>query len=317
MIRDVLEREYGIHADEIGRTQGGWSAEAWRIEAREGRFFLKDYDASRPSVAPWVERMKEYVPAMQFLQEQEGLGAHMPKLIPALQGQSSVQVEEHVFLLFEYVDGEVPGERKLTEEEERELAGIFASLHRVERADMPQDEQPRAEDISIPFCGQLERALSDRNGMPERMRNLLTPWKNVLLRAAGKTVFLRDQVRSRAENICLCHTDAHNWNLIQGERLYLLDWEGLCLAPPEADLYAFCAGGQGKTLIEHYLKLRPEFHLNEELVLFYALRRRLEDIWAFMDRLMREQLDTEAEEASYRFMLEAAQETNRLMKGTE
>lgn len=37
----------------------------------------------------------------------------------------------------------------------------------------------------------------------------------------------------------LCHTDAHGWNLIQSNKLVLVDWEGLRLAPPEADLNMF------------------------------------------------------------------------------
>jgi thiamine kinase-like enzyme len=36
----------------------------------------------------------------------------------------------------------------------------------------------------------------------------------------------------------LCHTDAHGWNLMQNQNLMLIDWEGLKLAPVEADLRA-------------------------------------------------------------------------------
>ena len=37
----------------------------------------------------------------------------------------------------------------------------------------------------------------------------------------------------------LCHTDIHGWNLMQEDRLILIDWEGLKLAPVEADLFSF------------------------------------------------------------------------------
>ena len=48
---------------------------------------------------------------------------------------------------------------------------------------------------------------------------------------------LSEILRRSNPKMALCHTDIHNWNLMQrDEQLVLIDWEGLKLAPVKADL---------------------------------------------------------------------------------
>ena len=94
----------------------------------------------------------------------------------------------------------------------------------------------------------------------------------------------------------LCHGDAHGNNVIQGERLVLADWEDLRWAPPEADLFMYAWHPYGRELLEAYTAARPGYRINYSLLHFYALRRRIEDIWVDIQRLT-EEFPDEAEQA--------------------
>lgn len=57
---------------------------------------------------------------------------------------------------------------------------------------------------------------------------------------------------------CLCHNDVHHLNLIQGKRLWLVDWEYAGIGDPSFDLASVsCYHGYGEAerrlLLQHYL----------------------------------------------------------------
>lgn len=87
--------------------------------------------------------------------------------------------------------------------------------------------------------------------------------------------------------MALCHTDIHNWNLMQrDEQLVLIDWEGLKLAPVKADLMFFVDKPYYDVFMNIYLKLHKDFLINTDALLFYHIRRKLEDIWEFIEQLL-------------------------------
>ncbi|WP_139185035.1 hypothetical protein [Aneurinibacillus thermoaerophilus] len=53
--------------------------------------------------------------------------------------------------------------------------------------------------------------------------------------------------------MALCHTDIHNWNLM------LVDWEGLKLAPVEADLMFLVDNPHFNTFLSIYRKLHKNY----------------------------------------------------------
>jgi len=113
-----------------------------------------------------------------------------------------------------------------------------------------------------------------------------------MLRAATReTLRLRDAIRVGYAPLMLCHGDAHGNNVIQGDRLVLADWEDLRIAPAEADLFIHAWHPHGQTLLDAYAAARRGVRVNKELLSFYILRRRIEDIWADIQRLTEEAPD--------------------------
>jgi thiamine kinase-like enzyme len=76
-------------------------------------------------------------------------------------------------------------------------------------------------------------------------------------------------------------------------KLFIVDWEGLMLAPAEHDLFIF-AGEGFTTLLAEYDRLADKPRLHPELFAYYFHRRNLEDITDFIIRILHE--NTTAEE---------------------
>ena len=94
--------------------------------------------------------------------------------------------------------------------------------------------------------------------------------------------------------MCLCHTDIHEGNiLVNNKGLILIDWEGLKLAPPEADFFDIVQREWSERFFNEYERKHPNFKIDLETLKFYQLRRTLVDIWEFIEQI---QYDEQSEE---------------------
>jgi thiamine kinase-like enzyme len=104
---------------------------------------------------------------------------------------------------------------------------------------------------------------------------------------------LSEKFKTMNFDMTLCHMDAHGYNLMQSERLVLVDWEMAKYAPPELDLILFTKPGYWDTFIKHYNKLRPNFVLDNDLLMFYVHRRNIEDIWEYINTILNDRQTNE------------------------
>lgn len=94
--------------------------------------------------------------------------------------------------------------------------------------------------------------------------------------------------------MALCHTDIHNWNLMQfKQQLILIDWEGLRLAPVEADMMFLVDKPYYNRFLSIYRKSHKDFVINPDALQFYQEKRKLEDIWEFIEQLLFDNQDTQ------------------------
>ena len=97
--------------------------------------------------------------------------------------------------------------------------------------------------------------------------------------------YLSNTLKSKPHQYVLSHADPHNWNVMQGQNLMLIDWECLKLAPQEQDLILFITEQYAGQFLNEYRKYMkydsPDFDAFE----FYFLKRKLEDIWEWIKDL--------------------------------
>ncbi|CUH93943.1 hypothetical protein P22_0005 [Propionispora sp. 2/2-37] len=68
----------------------------------------------------------------------------------------------------------------------------------------------------------------------------------------------------------------------------------LKLAPPEADLVMLAEAPYFRRLLEIYCETHSSFIINSDTMQFYKVRRKLEDIWEFMEQLLYDEQAAEA-----------------------
>ena len=289
MFHDLLRERFGVTPRAVHAVRGGFSAKAYRVEAGDRTFFLKVYDKALPTVQPFIGRIDAYMPALGWLSAAQALAGRVAEPIPALDGACKAETAGHVFLLFAYVQGETPGEKGLTLGQTKELAQILASLHEAGTR-IPFETPGLAEELSLSFCDKLARYLLDADAEETELSRLVCPHAATLRAAIEEAVRLRDTVRLNAEPLVLCHADAHSYNVMQGPRLVLVDWEDLRWAPAEADLFMqmHMQNPHWAAFLRAYAAARGGFRIHADLLRFYCIRRRLEDISADVERMTQE-----------------------------
>jgi spectinomycin phosphotransferase len=284
-----ISREYAVHPLCAVSLDGGFSAAAFRVEAREGDFFLKVYDKSKAQTAQWTARIGSYMPALVHMNRDPKLRGRISEPILTAGGRYQVEDGQCVCLLFVYIHGETVGSAELTRRQAKELARTLGLVHQYRAADIPGSHL--AEDFALPFCDALEAFVRNLDQCPDpdvrsaveaNLPGLKDAIRGARAAAAGSS-------RSKPEMV-FCHTDAHNFNIMQGERLVLIDWEGMKLAPPEQDLIFAHGKPYFNDFMRVYSEYRPGFELDREMLAFYLVRRSLEDIWAFAERLTHDKL---------------------------
>ncbi|SFB07753.1 hypothetical protein SAMN04488072_106224 [Lentibacillus halodurans] len=88
------------------------------------------------------------------------------------------------------------------------------------------------------------------------------------------------------------------------EQLVLIDWEGLKLAPVEADLMFLVDKPYFHTFLKMYQKTHQNFKLNPDALHFYQGRRKLEDIGEFMEQLLFDSLNEQERVVTMNYLKE-------------
>ena len=105
--------------------------------------------------------------------------------------------------------------------------------------------------------------------------------------------------------MAFCHTDLHNWNLMQSkQQLIVIDWEGLKLAPVEADLMFLIDKPFFKEFLRIYQKSHHNFSINPDALQFYQGKRKLEDIWEFLEQLLWDEQNEEERVSTLNYLQE-------------
>ncbi|MDP2859525.1 MAG: phosphotransferase [Bacillota bacterium] len=120
-------------------------------------------------------------------------------------------------------------------------------------------------------------------------QELLLPRRSEILGYLDRLKELQAIVRARPREMVVCHTDLHGANLLVDSRgnLYILDWEGAMLAPPEQDLFFFAGRDTFWDLFwPNYEREFGPAQLDVDTLGFYYYRRGLEDLAEWIQRLL-------------------------------
>ncbi len=304
ILEQMLRSEYGIQALSLQEIPSGWSAAAWKVHSDNGDYFLKVYDKHKPSTKSWVARIDSYMPVVLWLNENTELCGRMTAPLLTKDGLYKREDAAFLYMVFPFINGQTMCNDKLKTGQVNELAQIVSHLHSY-GAEIPVPTNSLRETFDVTFSMSLIDQLKYIHHS-DRLKETLTPHIDTLTQRIealqnAAILFCNSDMR-----FALCHTDIHGWNLMQSKSLILIDWEGLKLAPVEADLFSFT-----KTFffeyawddfISIYNAAHKDYRVNPDALQFYRLRRRLEDIQAFTESVLFDNLTQDNTSRSLRHL---------------
>jgi len=108
-IPSIMKNHYGIELRSVRPQQGGWAALAFKVNDDRRSYFLKQYEKSRASTPKWTSAIREYIPILAWLSEQEAFRGKVPVPVRTMDGQYRCEDQSGIYLLFEYIEGETVG----------------------------------------------------------------------------------------------------------------------------------------------------------------------------------------------------------------
>lgn len=284
-INNILRTHYNLEVLNVSNQQGGWASLAYKVDDGKSSYFLKVYEKKRASTPKLTALIDQYIPILMWLKEYSNLKHHI--IVPILTKQSAYTCEDenNIYMLYDYIEGDTIGNQDLTDTQIKQFSQIVSELH-LYAEDIPIKTDAIKEDFDVTFLEQLKGTVSNGNNFPidiwQLIRSYMKPLQEMIIRVEG----LARKLKAANLKMSLCHTDLHYWNLMQSDHLILIDWEGLKLAPVEADLMFVVNKDYFNKFITIYRKNHPNFSIDSNVLQFYQEKRKLEDIWEFIEQLL-------------------------------
>jgi spectinomycin phosphotransferase len=237
----ALRDRYGVETTTIDFLALGQDVLAWTFRGR---------GASGADV--FVKVRAEIVPAklaaVAFLRD-SGI-EEIVAPIRSVDGQHSARVDGLVLVVYPFVEAPAAVEVGLTDGQWIDYGRIVGRLHRtllpreISEALPAEDWMPKA----LPRLGRIRTAVAAGSDEPDRAE-LVALWRShqaeieaVAERAQDLGARLRNDAGAEAdagrETFVPCHGDIHTHNLLVDTTgtLHVIDWDEICMAPPERDL---------------------------------------------------------------------------------
>lgn len=231
----VLRRAYDIVPVSIGDAPRGFVAETFDVRAGDGqRYFAK--------LLPLWADAAAVLGGLPVLEELHTLGIDtVSRPVRTCTGELSVTLDGRTLVVFAFVEGR--GGRSVA----HAFAPYVALLARIHQATTRVQTTVPREQFHLPWAATFERVFPQVVREPlvtapqAATQRLLHRYQEQIERDWATLLALAQSCRAAVWTPQLTHGDALGDNVIAGDdgRLYLIDWDGLLLAPAERDAWFF------------------------------------------------------------------------------
>ncbi|HET9843343.1 MAG TPA: aminoglycoside phosphotransferase family protein [Gammaproteobacteria bacterium] len=206
---------------------------------------------------------------------------YFPRIIATHTAHWFYEMQDYCFFLFDYIEGESPTYTPNTLNM-LDFAKIVAMLHQIPMQAFPELAIER---FDLNYVGGLTQWLNpihptmDAIGLDMIMQ--LRAWHNNIKKGLRTLELLREHVLGLHLPFVITHGDPHYKNIMQTpQKIYLLDWDNLKIAPKERDLW-FYEFGPFKAVYERHGSSPP---IHSDVCRFYQVQRFFEDIRFYLEQ---------------------------------
>lgn len=299
-LMETIRQVYGYPVSALTFVPEGMVGFHYIADCNDGKRFFVTVLGNTYLATLQTNRLDFILAVTRSLYER-GLFIAQPAVCRTLDGMLKANFQGQPLIIYDFIEGNNLGEawpyppKVLTG-----LGRLTAQLH-GSSVDIGRDG-PYFEQFHLPFeetllasLVELEKVSDEARPGKVELREIILPRREALLHLLTRLHDLGGISRALNPPLVLVHTDMTPNNILrspQGE-LFIVDWEGVMLAPAEHDLIIFAGKGFAPLLTAYY-RAGGEPCLHPELFAYYFYRRNLEDITDFIISILHE--NTTAEE---------------------
>ncbi|HAT8171473.1 TPA: phosphotransferase, partial [Legionella pneumophila] len=273
---DCLYQGYQIRAVTLYFVNVG-SFYGFIVETKENKkYFLKIYpkDQSLVPNPPTIESLHQTGIALNRFKHNFGM-TNLSCMLVDVKENYCFTTNGLILTLYDYIEGVHPSyaPNQLLNDK---MAALLFQLHRIPSSAFPAFVRENfnidyalgmsewiGHSIEITDTTHARSIFSKLNENKEQLLNGLTQ-----LQQWGK------QFSKMSLPFVITHGDPHHYNVLQTPLdVWLIDWDGIKIAPRERDLWHYL----DTPLMKAYSKICPQFTINKNLCKFYRLQRFFED----------------------------------------
>jgi spectinomycin phosphotransferase len=287
-IAETVRARYGISIVALTFLPLGNDSDTYvyRVEADDGAaYFLKV--RNRQGFSPASLTVPRYL---------RDIG--VPHILAPLLATSQkpwVMVNDFALTVYPFIDGRIGGDVGMSEGQWIELGRTVKQIH---TSHLPPDLMkvvPR--ETYVPpkrsVVTKLAEAIDGEVHSDPAQRELAAFWKSrrdVIDAVVSRADALGRRLREESLPPVLCHADLHTRNvLLEGEQLWLIDWDETVLAPKERDLMFFVGGIIRKLLqphhTEYFFRGYGDAAIDPDALVYYRNAWAVQDIAADGERV--------------------------------
>ncbi|HAT8609203.1 aminoglycoside phosphotransferase family protein [Legionella pneumophila] len=284
-LMDFLYQGYQIMASELHLVEVG-SFYGFIISTNTTKkYFLKVYPEGQSLVPihPTIESLNQTGIALNRFRNEFGM-KNLSYMISDIHGHYCFRTNELILTLFDYIEGIHPAysPNQLLADK---MATLLFQLHQIPVHEFSFFE---TEHFDINYALGIKDWINNsveviEETHAESMLSQLKRHKKQLLQGLSQLQEWKKKLTQQPVPFALTHGDPHHYNVLQTPfDVWLVDWDGVKIAPIERDLWHY----EQASLTEFYLKLNPNCSINHELCRFYQLQRFFEDERYYLEQVL-------------------------------
>lgn len=217
-----MASEYGFEVRDIFPKERGFYGETWEIQGENTKYFLKiDY---------WSHHKESYqksLPVVQYMTD-SGL-SFIPKIIRTKDGRLYSRFRQGMAAVFEYAEGGLSGEYTTAQ-----LYGAPAKVYQL-KTDGIELETENFD------AGRIDtfQKLQSLPELPAEVKAALAKKEPVICRYMERLKHFSDLCKGNKENFHITHGDAGGNCILNENRIFVVDWDSVMLAPIERDAWIY------------------------------------------------------------------------------
>lgn len=269
-----------LHFIEVGSFYG------FVVETNlDKKYFLKVYPKHQSLVPihPTMDSLNQTGIALNRFKKEFGLN-NISYMLANLHGDYCFETKELVLTLFDYIEGVHPTylPNQLLADK---MASILFQLHQIPIESFSSFER---EHFDISYALGMNDWINHKVKIidsihSKEMLSLLEKHKEQLLNKLIQLQGWKKHFSQQKIPFVITHGDPHHYNVLQTPLdVWLVDWDGIKIAPRERDLWHY----EQAPMIQFYQKLNPQYKTNPELCQFYQLQRFFEDSRYYLEQVL-------------------------------